>query len=305
MIYTVTLNPSIDYYTSLESIKLGMLNTTSDALFLPGGKGINVSIVLNELKEKHVTTGFLGGFTGSYIASKMTHLKYVTTDFVEIKDNTRLNIKLNIHNDETEINHSGPQISKKEEQELFEKLEKLTKDDVLIISGSVPKKHDDLYLKLSNHAVLRGAHLVIDVPGEYYEQLIQFKPLLMKPNLKELETHFKIKLHTDQDIIYYGKRLIEAGVECLIVSLGNKGSILISKSGIYKADPVPVDVKSTIGAGDSMVAAFSHQYIKNKNIEKAFILAVAAASATAASPSLATKKEIDNLIDLVQIHSIK
>lgn len=304
MIYTITLNPSIDYYTTLETLRTGTMNATDNARFLPGGKGINVSIILNELKESHVTTGFLGGFTGAFIASKIGNLEHVKSQFVEINDITRLNVKLIIDHHETEINHTGPKLTESNIKSLMKKIDGLTKEDVVIISGSTPKHHEDLYVKLAAFANSRQAHLVIDVPGEHFQDLMPFKPLLMKPNLSELEAHFKIKLHTDQDIIYYGKRIVDAGVENLIVSLGNKGSILISKQGIFKADPVPIDVQSTIGAGDSMVAAFTHQYIKDKHVEKAFKLAVAAASATAASPTLATKKEIDAIRSRVQIHRL-
>ncbi|MCG5103701.1 1-phosphofructokinase [Oceanobacillus alkalisoli] len=293
MIYTVTLNPSIDYIVQLEQVNIGELNYMDGDFKLPGGKGINVSRILHELKTDTKALGFLGGFTGDFIAEWLKR-DGIATDFTKIASDTRINIKLKT-NPETEINGKGPVIQSEEAEKLMAKLKAISSDDIVILSGSKsPSLPADFYERIIQEI---EAQFVIDTTGDDLEKSLSYRPLLVKPNLQELEQLYSVKLTEEQDIIETGKRLIEAGARHAIVSMGADGALLFTENAVYKGISPKGELKNSVGAGDSMVAGFIGECVKTKDIVQAFKMGLAAGSATAFSYDLAKADEINALIN--------
>lgn len=300
MIYTVTLNPSLDYIIEVEDMKLGHLNRTTSEAFFPGGKGINVSQVLNEFQVENITTGFLGGFTGAFIENYLQE-KGIKTNFVKIEDTTRLNIKLRTK-EETEINAKGPNITSSELQALIKKVSELSEKDCLIVSGSIPPSiTSDTYEQLIKICVQNKTKFIIDGEGELLQRTVSLKPFLIKPNHLELGQLFRTKIKNMDDAIKYGRKLIEQGVQNIIISLADKGAIFLNETYTLIADAPKGNLISSVGAGDSMVAAFTAIYEKTNDVEKAFQYSVAAGSATAFSLGLCTIEKIEELLPEVKI----
>ncbi|MFM9277798.1 1-phosphofructokinase [Paenibacillus jiagnxiensis] len=300
MIYTVTLNPSIDYIVEVEDVKLGGLNRMKRDLKLPGGKGINVSRVLKQLGAENTAIGFLGGFTGRFIDDKLRE-DSIRTDFVTVQGDTRINIKLK-HGDETEINGLGPDISREEADALLRKLSELHEDDIVILSGSIPPSlGGDFYERLIGACRPAGAEFVIDTTGEALMKALVHKPLLVKPNHHELAELFGVELHTREEIAAYGRKLLEAGAKNVLISMAGEGALLITADKVYHATAPKGTVKNSVGAGDSMIAGFVGTYVLNSDPLEAFRTGVASGSATAFSDDLAVRSLIEQLQPQVKI----
>lgn len=300
MIYTVTLNPSIDYIVEVEDVKLGGLNRMKRDLKLPGGKGINVSRVLKQLGAENTAIGFLGGFTGRFIDDKLRE-DSIHTDFVTVRGDTRINIKLK-HGDETEINGLGPNISPEEADALLHKLSALHENDIVILSGSIPPSlGGDFYERLISACRQAGAEFVIDTTGEALMKALVHKPLLVKPNHHELAELFGVELHTREEIAAYGRKLLEAGAKNVLISMAGEGALLITADKVYHATAPKGTVKNSVGAGDSMIAGFVGTYVLNSDPLEAFRTGVASGSATAFSDDLAVRSLIEQLLPQVKI----
>ena len=297
MIYTVTFNPAIDYVVKVPDLKLGSVNRTETDDVQLGGKGINVSVILNNLGVKNIALGFVAGFTGEKIKNALEK-EGVKTDFIELnKGLTRINVKIKA-DEETEINGTGPDIPQSAVDELFEKLSALKNGDILILAGSIPKSMpDDIYEKIMERLSDKGIQFVVDATKDLLCNVLRYKPFLVKPNNFELEEIFNVKLDTDNDITTYAKKLQEKGARNVLVSMGGKGAILIDENGKdYKMDAVKGNVKNTVGAGDSMVAGFVAGFIEKNDYSYALKLGSASGSATAFSLNLATKQEIMDIL---------
>ncbi|GGF99515.1 1-phosphofructokinase [Paenibacillus aceti] len=300
MIYTITLNPSVDYIVEVEQLNIGGLSRMKRDLKLPGGKGINVSRVLNQLGAENTALGFLGGFTGRYVKDKLQEEQLVT-DFVTIASDTRINIKLK-HGEETEINGLGPDISEAEAEQLLQKLSGLREQDIVILSGSVPPSlGEDFYERLIQVIKQRGAEFVIDTTGEALRQALKHRPLLVKPNHHELAELYDAQLNTIEDVAVYGRKLLKAGATNVLVSMAAEGALLITDSAVYHAKVPAGQVKNSVGAGDSMIAGFVGTLVQTGDPLAAFRTGVAAGSATAFTDDLATKEQIEALLPKVVI----
>ncbi|MEK4434993.1 1-phosphofructokinase [Paenibacillus sp. FSL K6-2862] len=294
MIYTITLNPSIDYIVEVDDLKLGGLNRMNRDLKLPGGKGINVSRVLNQLGAGNTAIGFLGGFTGRFINDKLQEDE-IQTDFVMIADDTRINIKLK-HGDETEINGLGPAICEEEAAQLLQKLSSLQTGDIVVLSGSIPPSlGTDFYDRLIQVCKQTGAEFVIDTTGPALMEALVHKPLLVKPNHHELAELFGVNIETREELVLYGRKLLEAGAKQVLISMAGDGALLITGSDVYHASVPKGMVKNSVGAGDSMIGGFVGTYVLNGDILEAFRTGVASGSATAFSDDLATREFIEEL----------
>lgn len=303
MIYTVTLNPSIDYIVQVSNMELGKLNKMDHDLKLPGGKGINVSRVLHALDIDTVALGFLGGFTGDFIRNWLEKDR-LKTNFISIQDYTRINIKLKSKK-ETEINGRGPEIEAEEAEQLLNQFSNLGEEDVVILSGSKPPSlPDDFYGQIIHKITKTNTKFVIDTTGNDLKDALPYKPFLVKPNKEELEELFDVKLTDIDDIIQYGKKLLERGAQNVIVSMASEGAILFTGEAIYKGISPKGTVKNSVGAGDSMIAGFIGNYSKTKDVVKAFQMGLASGSATAFSSDLATKEDITQLLDKVVVEKI-
>lgn len=294
MIYTVTFNPSLDYIVSVEDFKLGLTNRTSSELILPGGKGINVSIVLENLGIDSIALGFVAGFTGTEIVRELK-MRGINADFIPIEEGmSRINLKLKSI-DGTEINGCGPDIGPEKVERLMARLELLGEGDVLVLAGSIPSSMpDDIYRKIMANLEGRGVHIVVDATQDLLLNVLEYHPFLIKPNNHELGEIFDVELKTRADVVPYAKKLQEKGAKNVLVSMAGEGAVLITEDGaVYDAPAPKGTLVNAVGAGDSMVAGFMAGWMKSHEYEYAFHMGLSAGSASAFSENLATKEEIE------------
>lgn len=303
MIYTLTLNPAIDYVVAVSNFAEGIINRTNSENIFAGGKGINVSTVLNNLGKKNVTMGFIAGDTGKMLDSMLKKEGYLT-DFVIISEGmTRINVKLSSKL-ETEINGSGPIIKDEDIETLFEKLSKLTKGDILIMSGSIPAGvAKDIYGNICELLSKKGVDYIVDAVSDKLLTTLRYHPLLVKPNHHELGEIFGVKIDSYEDAALYAKELRKMGAKNVMVSMASKGAVLVDEyDNAYFVCPPKGTVVNSVGAGDTSVGMFVASYIdqvsKIKPIDYSEILknAVCAGSATAFTKGIASKLEIESLI---------
>lgn len=303
MIYTVTLNPSIDYIVRVPSLNAGELNRMDTDMKLPGGKGINVSRVLNNMGQKTTALGFLGGFTGKFISDWLTK-ENIQTEFTSIQEDTRINVKVKA-DIETEINAAGPNITETEAEQLLSKLNNLTADDVVVLSGNKPASLPaDFYQQIIQKVTAAGAQFIIDTTGEELKNALQFKPLMVKPNHHELADLFQTEFQSVAEIIPFGKKLVSMGAQHAIISMAGAGALFFTGEAVYQATVPKGQVKNSVGAGDSMIAGFIGTLNQTNDVLEAFKKSVATGSATAFSDDLAVQTEIDALVDQVKISKI-
>ncbi len=297
MIYTITLNPSIDYIVRLDEFKLGITNRTVSEEYYYGGKGINVSLVLAELGLKSTAYGFLAGFTGEEIKKGLSSEK-IKTDFIWLKQgNSRINIKIKA-DDETEINGQGPFIDEKEIEMLMQKLEVVKDGDTLVLAGSIPNTlPDDIYERMLEKVKDKDIKIVVDATKKLLLNSLKYKPFLIKPNRQELSEIFETKIVSSQDTEKYARKLQEMGAKNVLISLGGEGAMLIDENGEKHTEGVQKEkVINTVGSGDSMVAGFIAGYEIKNDYSYALKLGSACGNATAFLPGLATKEKIDELM---------
>ncbi len=300
MIYTCTLNPSLDYFIK-EDVYLGKLNRVENTAYDVGGKGIIVSVLANNLGIESTAIGFLGGFTGEFILNELKKYEKINLDFTGIKDNTRINIKIN-NGIETEINGATQRITKNEWDVFLEKLETIKKGDVLILSGSVCKGvTDNMYKTIMEKANEKGVMLIVDSTKENLIIGCRQKAFLVKPNKKELDEVFEVKIKCEKEIIYYAKQLQKLGAKNVLVSLGREGAILVTKNSTYKGYGVDGNVMSTVGAGDSMLSGFLIEFLKTEDYGKALKFSCACGSSTAFSEGVGNKEDIYKIVKHIKM----
>lgn len=297
MIYTVTFSPAIDYVVDMDELRLGEINRTKREQAFPGGKGINVSLVLANLGRTSVATGFIGGFTGDYIKSALEE-RNIQNGFVRVKDGiTRINVKIR-SGIETAINGQGPHISDDEIEALMKQLETLTSDDLLVISGTVPSSlPNNIYELILERIKKNNVPVVVDATKEILLNTLKYNPLLVKPNKEELEEMFNVQIRNDEELKENAAKLLDLGAQNVIVSLGGEGALLVNKDIVEKLPAPKGKVVNTVGAGDSLVAGFIDEYLNSGNIAKAFRKGIATGSASAFSETLATKQEVEALLN--------
>ena len=298
MIYTVTFNPSLDYVIQVDKLAPGEINRTTHEAVYPGGKGNNVSVILSNLGHSSKALGFTAGFTGEALENMLKEFG-CDTAFIRLPEgSTRINVKINA-GEETEINGQGPVITEEAQQALFEQLDALKKEDILVLAGSIPNTlPSDIYERILEHLQGRGIHFVVDATKELLLKVLKYHPFLIKPNNHELGEMFGVTLKTMDEIVAYAKKLQEMGAENVLVSMAGDGAILLTEEGvIYEAKPPKGKVLNSVGAGDSMVAGFLTGYLNTGDYEKAFRLGVVTGSATAFQYWLATKEDIVALME--------
>lgn len=301
MIYTVTFNPAIDYVMKLTELKIGLVNRSESEEIYFGGKGINVSIVLNQLGIKTKALGFSAGFTGTAIEQGVS-AQGIETDFVRLESGcSRINVKIKAEK-ETELNGQGPEISKSAIDQLFEKLDKIENGDTLVLAGSIPNTlPEDIYEKILERLSGKGIRFVVDATKDLLVNVLKYKPFLIKPNNHELAEVFDAEIKTNEDIVKYAKLLQEKGAVNVLVSMAGDGSILVDENGKVHIMGVPKGkVVNSVGAGDSMVAGFIAGYTEKNDYQYALELGTASGSATAFSEGLAQKDEIYRLLEILQ-----
>ncbi|MBQ6446805.1 MAG: 1-phosphofructokinase [Bacillus sp. (in: Bacteria)] len=302
MIYTLTLNPSVDYIIEVPEVHLGELNRLEKTSKFAGGKGINVSRVLKRMGVQSKALGFVGGFTGSFIENQL-QAEYIETDFVKVEEDTRINVKVKADT-ETELNASGPTISEVKFQELKNKIASLTSEDLLVLAGSVPSTlPKTTYEELVKICHENNVSFVVDAEGDLLKAVLPYRPFLIKPNHHELGELFGTTITTAEEAIPYGKKLLEMGAQNVIVSLAGEGAVLISQHEELISTVPKGEVKSSVGAGDSMVAGFLSKYEETQDMKESFRYSIASGSATAFSIGLCTKEKVESLLSQVQLQS--
>lgn len=298
MIYTVTLNPSIDYIVRLDELKTGITNRTTSEEYYIGGKGINVSCVLAELGIKSTALGFVAGFTGEAIEKGLKNPK-ITADFITLKSGiSRINIKIKAGG-ETEINCQGPHIDEEELLNLFDKIDNIQSGDTLIIAGNIPNTlPDDVYERIIERLDGKDVRIVVDATKKLLVNSLKYKPFLIKPNRQELSEIFDTTVKTESDVVKYAQELQKMGAKNVLVSLGGDGALLVDEFGkVHKEGVIKGHkVLNTVGSGDSMVAGFVAGYIDKNDYSYALKLGSACGNATAFLNGLATKDKIDELL---------
>ncbi|WP_374750104.1 1-phosphofructokinase [Staphylococcus aureus] len=300
MIYTVTFNPSIDYVIFTNDFKIDGLNRATATYKFAQGKGINVSRVLKTLDVESTALGFAGGFPGKFIADTLNN-SAIQSNFIEVDEDTRINVKLKT-GQETEINAPGPHITSAQFEQLLQQIKNTTSEDIVIVAGSVPSSiPSDAYAQIAQITAQTGAKLVVDAEKELAESVLSYHPLFIKPNKDELEVMFNTTVNSDEDVIKYGRLLVDKGAQSVIVSLGGDGAIYIDKEISIKAVNPQGKVVNTVGSGDSTVAGMVAGIASGLTIEKAFQQAVACGTATAFDEDLATRDAIEKIKSQVTI----
>lgn len=297
MIYTVTFNPSLDYIVTVDHFRCGIVNRTKEELLFPGGKGINVSMVLRNLGHDNTALGFLAGFTGQELR-RLLEEKKISTDFIPVqKGMSRINVKLR-SDEESEINGQGPAISDADIQKLYEKLDALQDGDILVMAGSIPDVMPrSIYMDIMKHLQKKQLKIVVDATGDLLVNVLQYHPFLIKPNHHELGEIFHTEIESKDDVVIYAKKMQEMGARNVLVSMAGAGAVLVSEDGgVYRSEAPKGTVVNSVGAGDSMVAGFLAGYLETGNYENAFLRGVCTGSASAFSEELAKREQVESLL---------
>ncbi|MFI3887306.1 1-phosphofructokinase [Streptococcus parauberis] len=300
MIYTVTLNPSIDFIVRIDHLETGSVNRMDSDDKFAGGKGINVSRVLKRLGTENTATGFLGGFTGRFIQESLVN-EGIISNFVIVAEDTRINVKIKSEK-ETEINGQGPKITEENLIALEAILSKLSDEDTVVFAGSAPSSlGNEIYKELIPLVRNTGAQVVCDFEGQTLLDSLAYNPLLVKPNNHELEEIFKVTLSGLDDVEHYARKILDMGAQNVIISMAGDGALLVTKEAAYFAKPIKGQVKNSVGAGDSMVAGFTGEFVKSKNPIEALKWGVACGTSTAFSDDLATIEFIQEIYKKVEV----
>lgn len=311
LIYTVTFNPSLDYIVGVENFETGKVNRTCEEALFPGGKGINVSIVLKNLGMESVPLGFTAGFTGMEIR-QLLRMKNIEDSFIQVKNGiSRINVKLRslamndngnrVVQEESEINGQGPIISDAELGEFYKQLDRLKKGDVLILAGSIPTVlPSTIYRDIMEKLACKDILVIVDATNDLLVNVLEFHPFLIKPNSFELGEIFGVSIKDKDEVVIYARKLQEMGARNVLVSMAGEGAVLVAEGGtVYKTEAPKGKVLNSVGAGDSMVAGFVYGYLTENSYEKAFYYGVCTGSASAFSENLATRQEVEGLMKMI------
>ncbi|MGN1024750.1 MAG: 1-phosphofructokinase [Lachnospiraceae bacterium] len=302
MIYTVTLNPSLDYVFTVSDFATGKTNRSQEEAIYPGGKGINVSLMLQHLGISSTALGFVAGFTGKEITARLQDLGLVT-DFVNLPEGfSRINCKFR-NLESTEINGSGPKIPERSYEALLNKLDGLQAGDVLFLCGSIPSSLPrDTYAKIADRLAGRGVLIVADAAGEVLRKILPCHPFLVKPNRDELGAFFGVRITDMASVVPYAKKLRDLGAENALVSLGGDGAVLAATDGKTYLAPAPKGkLVNAVGSGDAMVAGFAASWIKTGDPREALRLGLACGSASAFCERFASREQVETLMKSISV----
>ena len=300
MIYTVTFNPSLDYVIQVENFQSNAVNRAFSEKIYPGGKGNNVAVMASNLGIKSKALGFRAGFTGIEM-EKMLREFGCDTDFIPLDEGTtRINVKVHAK-EEFEINGQGPKIPEEKISLLFEKLDVLKDDDILVLSGSIPNTlPNDIYERIMERFQEKKMRIVVDATKELLLRVLKYHPFLIKPNNHELGEIFGVVLEKDEEIIAYARKLQEMGAKNVLISMAGDGAVLVAENGeVRKMLPPKGTVVNSVGAGDSMVAGFLAGYLRHGDYEQALRLGTAAGSASAFTSWIADRDAVEKILSIL------
>ncbi|MBN1573891.1 MAG: 1-phosphofructokinase [Deltaproteobacteria bacterium] len=314
MIYTITLNPALDRSITVEMLVSDDANRVVSEERYAGGKGIDVSRVIQVLGGDSVALGFVGGFHGMELEQRLLR-QGVKCDFVETRRETRTNILIHekLKKTHTILNASGPEVNEVEIRELMEKIKVIEDPEYAVISGSIPGGLKvDIYKDIVSIFNKRGSITALDADGEAMKQGIRAVPHIVKPNIHELGRLLGREIKNSEDAIRGAEELLDMGIKIVLISMGGDGAILVSEEtkakGIraLKGIPPEITVDSTVGAGDSFLAAFVLGRKRNLDIKECLALAVASGAAASITPGteLCKREDVERLLDRVKIEEI-
>ena len=293
MIYTITFNPALDYIMVVPSCRNGEVNRTESEKIMAGGKGINVSIVLNNMGVENTALGFISGFTGGAIENILADMN-CKTDFIKLDNGfSRINVKIK-SDTETEINGQGPDISDGAVKKLYEKLDSLNDGDTLVLAGSIPSSlSDSIYCEIMDYLKDKKLNIVVDATKDLLVNVLKYKPFLVKPNNHEIGEIFGVELKTRSEVVPYAKKMQEMGAKNVLVSMAGEGAVFVGENGeVYESEAPKGKLVNSTGAGDSMVAGFLAGYMEKQDFMYALKMGLSAGSASAFSENRASKDEI-------------
>lgn len=298
MIYTVTFNPAVDYIVYVEDIKIGRTNRAESEDVVLGGKGINVSVMLTNLGVPNRALGFVAGTAGALLERGLSE-QGIATDFIHLSKGqgmTRLNVKIR-GKEESEINGVGPYIGWESIEALIDKLKQARDEDVIVLAGSVPPSvSENVYGYIMKRLKDKALKVVVDASGHLLKNTLKYAPFLIKPNREELEELYQIKIRELAEVLECAKDLKRQGAKNVLVSLGSEGSVLLDETGRVIPMGTPRGtLKSSVGSGDSMIAGFLAGYQRTGDFEAALRMGAACGSATAFSPALALRSQVERL----------
>lgn len=305
MIYTITFNPAVDLVVKVKDCQLGELNRSSGEDYVAGGKGINMSLVLQRLGHANIATGFIGGFTGKFIETAL-RLEGIKPQFIEIDGTTRINVKLK-STQETEINAAGPHISASQYEQLLDYLQKeLQEGDTVFLAGnSAPGLDKTAYTRIAALCQMKQVPLVLDTNKELLTACLPYRPFIVKPNHHELGEIFGVEITSEADIVAYAQRLQAQGARNVLVSRGGEGALLINENGECYTSNVPKGkLVNSVGAGDSMLAGFMAKFIETQDYALSLKQGAAMGSATAFSVGIAEASYMKSLLDEISVNKI-
>ena len=301
MIATVTMNPAVDYTVLLETpLMHNNVNRTSHERITAGGKGVNVSLILQQLEIPTTVYGYLSGTTGTMIAEQLLRTQ-IPTDWIKVPNQmNRINLKVKEDHAVTELNGRGVSVSPAETEMLLEKLRKYGDCDYIVLAGSVPAgapatHYADVMQALGDS----GVRFAVDAEGETLREALAMHPFVVKPNLRELCSLFDDdgSIDTWWDALPYGKKLIEWGAQNALLSLGGEGALLFTDNGrVWHLSAPHGQVKNAVGSGDAMLGGFLAACAKGQSLTEALRMGIAAGSATAFSEWIANRSQMDNLL---------
>ncbi|MFC3419003.1 1-phosphofructokinase [Salinicoccus hispanicus] len=306
MIYTCTMNPAIDLFCKMKRFVPEAVNRSFYEEYQPNGKGINVSIVLHRLGIQSTALGFLGGFSGGFIKEELDGMG-IANDFVDIEGITRINTFIQSEDGEYKVVNGGPEVSKEKQDILIRQISMLGSDDVLFVSGSLPKGVDrEILLDIASLSVEKGFKLIWDISETILSDLVAYRPYLIKPNIDEFRNIFPdADINTDADIIRYGKALVQSGVENLIISMGDEGAWFFNASGVLKSNAPEGEVVNTACSGDALLGTFYATLAQGSEPSDALAEAVAAGSSTAFTSGLTDFEDVADLKSTIKITEVE
>lgn len=300
MVYTITLNPALDYVMKVGKLRYDDINRSKSEEIYYGGKGINVSVILTRLGVHNKALGFVAGFTGRKLEQMLVD-EGIDCDFNRLSNGqTRINVKIKADT-ELDVNASGPDISEDDIKDLMDKLDDIGENDYLVLAGSIPSTlPDDIYERILSRLQSRGVNFIVDATGDLLKKALPYKPFLVKPNHHELGDLFGVETKTEEDIVKYARKVQEMGARNVLVSRAKDGATLIDEnSNVTTFANVDGDLVNSVGCGDSMVAGFVAGYINKKDYAYALKLGAACGNATAFSEELATADEIKKVFEIM------
>ena len=305
MIYTCTLNPSLDYYMEFDKLEPGKTNRSQLEYYEAGGKGINVSIVLNNLRIPSRALGFVGGFTRDFFISLLQKYEYIEPVFTFIDGHTRVNVKIQDKHLETALNAKGPTVTSEDMRMMLRRLNRLNRSDIFVLSGNCPENLYELTEQMIQLCVENDVKFVLDVDCKVLDRLLKYKPFLVRTTMEGLEETFNEVITSKEQTISDCHKLVEMGAENVIMVLGEDGSLLVNQDGAYHANSVDATVVNSVGVADSVIAGFVMNYVRSRDIITTFRYANCCGIATGFSKGMATREKIDSLYDQTEVTQIQ